>query len=146
MIVADEAAMLALGTALGRVAQAGDVLALDGPLGAGKTVLARGILRGLGHHGEVPSPTFPIVLQYDPPAVRLPVWHADLYRIEGPDELAELGLDEAEAGVLIAEWPDRLPPRLLGRALRLAIAVEGEGARRLTPALPPAWEARWPLR
>ena len=92
MTVVDEAAMLAVGAALGEVARAGDVIALEGPLGAGKTVLARGILRGLGHEGEVPSPTFPIVLLYEPPALRLPVWHADLYRVERPNELFELGL------------------------------------------------------
>src|SRR5687767_7678536 len=106
----DPPATEAFGAALAAMLRPGDVVALSGPLGAGKTTLARGILRGLGHGGEVPSPTFNIVVTYEPPDVRLPAWHVDLYRIELAGELEELGLDEALAeGALIVEWPERFP-------------------------------------
>lgn len=85
----------------------GDVVALTGGLGAGKTTLARAIIAGLGHEGEVPSPSFAIIEPYDPPAVRLPLVHADFYRLNHPDEAQEIGLDDyREGAVLIAEWPD----------------------------------------
>jgi tRNA threonylcarbamoyladenosine biosynthesis protein TsaE len=142
----DEAATEALGAALARVLAPGDTIALYGPLGAGKTTLARGLLRGLGHAGDVASPTFPIVQAYDPPDTRIPLWHVDLYRIEHPSELDEIGLDEArgEAALLI-EWPERLPA-LWADALRLTLVVEPGGARALTSQVPPAWGGRWPPR
>jgi len=85
----------------------GDVLALEGTLGAGKTTLARALLEALGHEGDVPSPSFTIIETYDPPGVRLPVVHADFYRLEDPSEAEEIGLDDYRCGaVLIAEWPD----------------------------------------
>lgn len=85
----------------------GDVVALTGGLGAGKTTLARAIIAALGHKGEVPSPTFTIVETYDPPSVSLPLVHADFYRLERPQEAEELGLDDYRDGaVLIAEWPE----------------------------------------
>ncbi len=140
----DPSATERFGATLAEGLRAGDSIALFGPLGAGKTTLARGILRGLGHEGEVQSPTFPIVLNYDPPDTRLPVWHVDLYRIEDPAELDELGLDEArQEGVLLIEWPERLP-RLWGDMLRLTIAPVGDDRRALTAEIPPAWEDRWP--
>lgn len=87
--------------------KAGDVVALTGGLGAGKTTLARGILRGLGHDGEVPSPTFTIIETYDPPTVSVPVAHADFYRLKDPSEAEEIGLDDYRCdAVLLAEWPD----------------------------------------
>ncbi|WP_370631625.1 tRNA (adenosine(37)-N6)-threonylcarbamoyltransferase complex ATPase subunit type 1 TsaE [Novosphingobium sp. FKTRR1] len=87
--------------------RAGDVVALTGTLGAGKTTLARAVIRALGHEGEVPSPSFAIIEPYDPPQVRLPVIHADFYRLKDPAELAEIGLDDyREGAALIAEWPD----------------------------------------
>jgi tRNA threonylcarbamoyladenosine biosynthesis protein TsaE len=142
----DEAATEALGAALARVLAPGDTIALYGTLGAGKTTLARGLLRALGHSGDVASPTFPIVQAYEPPDTRIPVWHVDLYRIEHPSELDEIGLDEArgEAALLI-EWPERLPA-LWADALRLTLVVEPGGARALTSQVPPAWGARWPPR
>ena len=140
-----EHATEALGRRLARVLQAGDVVALSGDLGAGKTVLARGILRGLGFDGDVASPTFPIVIPYD--ALNPPAWHVDLYRIEEPGEIAELGLDEALAdGVLIIEWPERVGADLWPHALRLGLSREGEGARALTAQVPAAWGERWPPR
>ena len=135
----------ALGRRLAGELRAGDVVALFGDLGAGKTSLARGILAGLGHGGEVASPTFPIVIPYE--TLALPVWHVDLYRIEDPRELDELALDEAlQDGALIVEWPERMGPALWPHSLRLTLNREGEGARALTAEVPAAWEARWPPR
>jgi tRNA threonylcarbamoyladenosine biosynthesis protein TsaE len=123
----------------------GDAVALFGDLGAGKTTLARGVLRGLGFAGEVASPTFPIVIPYDGLAV--PILHVDLYRIEAEAELDELALDEARDGAaLLIEWPERLGSRLWDDVLRLTLARRGEGARALTGEAPAAWGGRWPLR
>ncbi|KHL25842.1 ATPase [Croceibacterium mercuriale] len=103
----DEAATRALGQRIAAVLRADDVVALTGGLGAGKTTLARAIIAAAGHLGEVPSPTFTIVETYDPPNVRLPLVHADFYRLRSPDEAAEIGLDDYRTGAaLIAEWPD----------------------------------------
>ena len=105
--LSDIAAMSRLGDQIAAHLRPGDVIALSGELGAGKTTLARAILFALGHHGEVPSPSFAIVETYDPPGLRLPVVHADFYRIADPAELPELGLDELREGaVLLAEWPE----------------------------------------
>ena len=104
----DLAATEELGARIAELLRPGDVVALGGGLGAGKTTLARAILEALGHCGEVPSPTFTIVETYDPPATRLPVVHADFYRLESPREVDELGLDDYRQGAaLIAEWPDQ---------------------------------------
>ena len=141
----DPASTEMLGVRLGGQLRPGDAVALFGDLGAGKTTLSRGILYGLGFSGEVASPTFPIVLAYDPPDVRLPLWHVDLYRIEDPQELEELALDEAKLdGALILEWPERLGSALWPDALRLHLSIAGEGVRALTATVPPAWEGRWP--
>lgn len=147
MILASAAEAHAFGARLGGGLRAGDVIALAGALGAGKTTLARGILAGAGLAGEATSPTFPIVIAYAPPELRLPVWHVDLYRIEVADELDELGLDDAltDAALLI-EWPERLGTRLWPDALRLALATDANGGRRLTADVPAAWETRWPPR
>ncbi len=140
-------AMEAAGFDLAGQLRAGDIVALTGNLGAGKTTLARGILRGLGHEGEVPSPSFAIVQPYEPPAVRLPLAHVDLYRLEEDGEVAELGLDDwLQDGALVVEWPARLGPAMLRDALAIDIGVEDDGARVLTVAVPGAWEGRWPIR
>ena len=144
MILDDEAATAALGAALAAAVHPGDVIVLSGPLGVGKTALARGLLSALGHVGEVPSPTFAIVQPYD--ALPVPVWHADLYRIEHPDELAEIGLDCTDDGLLLVEWPERAGAGAWPQALRLTLDFADDGARRLTADAPPAWEGRWPLR
>ncbi|MCW1402682.1 tRNA (adenosine(37)-N6)-threonylcarbamoyltransferase complex ATPase subunit type 1 TsaE [Novosphingobium sp. MW5] len=103
----DLAAMDRFGRAIAAQLRAGDVVALSGGLGAGKTTLARAIIAGLGHEGEVPSPSFAIIETYDPPALRLPLVHADFYRLDDPREAEELGLDDyREGAALIAEWPD----------------------------------------
>jgi tRNA threonylcarbamoyladenosine biosynthesis protein TsaE len=142
--IADEAAMLAFGARLAALLQPGDVIALEGGLGAGKTTLARGLIAALGFADEVPSPSFAIVQPYDPPAVSLPVAHVDLYRLEGPQDARELALDDyLEDGALVIEWPERLGDRLWGQALRLRIADGPNGARRLTALVPDAWKDRW---
>jgi tRNA threonylcarbamoyladenosine biosynthesis protein TsaE len=103
----DAAATTRLGAAIAAALRVGDVVALSGGLGAGKTTLARAIIAALGYRGEVPSPSFAIIESYDPPALRLPVVHADFYRLAQPAEVEELGLDDSRAhAVLIAEWPD----------------------------------------
>lgn len=135
----------ALGHALADRIQVGDVIALFGDLGAGKTTFTRGLLGGLGFEGEVGSPTFPIVQVYDD--VKVPLWHVDLYRIEDPAELEELALDEARQDyVLVIEWPERLGAGLWADALRLRLVVGEAGARSLTAHVPAAWEGRWPPR
>lgn len=145
MILADEAATLALGARLARAVRAGDVIALSGGLGAGKTTLARGLLGALGLTGEAPSPTFAIVQTYAPPETRLPVAHIDLYRIEHPEEAEELGLDDLRSDhLLLVEWPERLGAGDWDDALRLSIEHAPDGGRRLTAEVPPSWEARWP--
>ena len=99
--------MQRLGEAIATELRAGDVVALSGGLGAGKTTLARAIIAALGHTGEVPSPSFAIVEVYDPPHLRLPVVHADFYRLERAEEAEGIGLDDYREGrALIAEWPE----------------------------------------
>jgi tRNA threonylcarbamoyladenosine biosynthesis protein TsaE len=140
----DEAATFALGVALGGTLRAGDVVTLSGPLGAGKTSLVRGMLAALGFAGEAPSPSFALVIAYEPPDVLLPLWHVDLYRIESPAEIVELGLDDARADSALAiEWPELADEDAWPDALKLAIAPDGAG-RRLTWSAPAAWQGRWP--
>lgn len=144
MILPDAAATEALGRRLATLVRAGDVVALTGPLGAGKTSIARGILAELGLAGEAPSPSFAIVQPYAPPEVRLPVLHVDLYRLDDRQEVEELGLeDERGEGLLLVEWPERAG-NAWPEALRLTLAMEADGTRRLTAAVPLAWKARWP--
>lgn len=103
----DLAAMDRFGLAIAAALRPGDVVALSGGLGAGKTTLARAIIAALGHGGEIPSPSFAIVELYEPPAVRLPLVHADFYRLAHPAEAEEIGLDDYRQGAaLIAEWPE----------------------------------------
>lgn len=145
--LADAAATASLGARLATLLRAGDVVALFGDLGAGKTSLARGTLAALGLAEEAPSPTFAIVQPYAPPEVSLPVAHIDLYRLDSPEDADELGLDELrEDGALLIEWPERLGASLWADALHLRLEPDGAGGRRLTWAAPAAWEARWPPR
>ena len=143
MILADEEQSAALGGKLAAAARPGDVIALTGPLGVGKTAFARGFLAGAGHAGEVPSPTFAIVQPYE--HLDPPVWHVDLYRIEDPSEIEELGLDAAADAVLIIEWPERAGD-LWPEALTLTLEFGPDGTRILTAKVPPSWEGRWPPR
>lgn len=133
-----------LGAAIAKRLRTGDVVGLSGALGAGKTTLARAILEALGLQGEAPSPSFAIVQPYDPPEVALPILHVDLYRIEHPDEIEELGLFEDIAHrALLVEWPERMGARTPPEMLRLMIELVGDDRRRLTATVPPAWEGRW---
>ena len=135
-----------IGALIGATLVPGDVVLLSGDLGAGKTTLARAMLKAQGLAGEAPSPTFAIVQPYAPPEVDLPVAHVDLYRIEEEDELIELGLDDyLHDGALLIEWPERLGTQGWPEALALRISGAGD-ARVLTADVPAAWEARWPLR
>jgi tRNA threonylcarbamoyladenosine biosynthesis protein TsaE len=125
----DLGAMAAFGARIAGRLRPGDVVALSGGLGAGKTTLARGIIAALGHEGEVPSPTFTIVEVYD--NLRPPLVHADFYRLERPGEADELGLDDyREGAALLAEWPERVGGFVTEPGC-LAIALEsaGEGRR-----------------
>ncbi len=144
MKLADAAATAAVGARLAPCLRVGDIVTLEGPLSAGKTTLVRGLIAALGHDGEVPSPSFAIVQPYE--ALRPPLWHVDLYRIEHPRELAELGLDDIqEIGVLLIEWPGRAGHGAWPDALALSLGVEPDGSRALTAVVPAAWEGRWPL-
>lgn len=143
MTLADAAATEALGARLALLAGPGDVITLTGPLGAGKTSIARGLLAALGLEGEAPSPSFAIVQPYAPPEVSMPVLHVDLYRIDELDEIEELGLDEALSdSLLVVEWPERAPG-MWPEALALALTIEPDGTRALTAQVPAAWKARW---
>src|SRR6478735_3873254 len=142
MILEDEAATARLGAALAGVARSGDVIALSGPLGVGKTALARAFIGTLGHDGDVPSPSFAIVQPYE--ALDPAVWHVDLYRIEAPSEIEELGLDSAADAVLLVEWPERAGDNAWNGALFLSLNFGPNGDRILTARVPPSWEGRWP--
>jgi len=144
VILATEEDTVAIGERIAARARGGDVIALSGPLGVGKTTLVRGFLAGLGHADEVPSPSFAIVQPYE--ALDTPAWHVDLYRLEDRSELAELGLDDTGDAVLLVEWPERAGDDAWPEALRLSLDFAQAGARRLTAQVPPAWEGRWPPR
>lgn len=125
----DAAATEALGASLATVLAPGDALYLFGDLGAGKTTLARGLVAAWAGIGEdAPSPTYTLVQTYDGPRGEL--WHFDLYRLESPDDAAELGLDEAlGSGVAVIEWPERLGGWAPTDRLELRLAMDGEGRR-----------------
>ena len=124
--LADEAGTAALGTRLARLARPGDVIALYGDLGAGKTTLARALIRTLAGPGtEAPSPTFTLAQTYATPG--LPIWHFDLYRLEDPGEARELGLEEAVDGLALIEWPERLGRDLPRMRLEVRLSFDGSG-------------------
>lgn len=133
-------AMTRLGRALARHLGGGDLVTLTGDLGAGKSHLARAIIRA--HLGEddadVPSPTYTLVNVYDTPRVQ--IWHADLYRLGDADDLLELGLEDAIGDVLtLVEWPDRWPD-LPARRLEIAITPDGDGRRLVLTGRGPNWD------
>jgi len=146
--LADEAATADLARRLAPSLKPGDVIALRGDLGAGKTSFARALIRALsgadGADREVPSPTFTLVQSYDTPRTR--VHHFDLYRIVSPDELTEIGWDEALAdGIVLVEWPERADSLLPDRRLDIALAFgAGTETRRATLRPQGGWMADHP--
>ncbi len=124
--LANEAATQTLGAALAAILRPGDALCLTGPLGAGKSTLARALIRALTTpNEEVPSPTFTLVQFYQTTAFALA--HFDLYRLSDPDEAYEIGLDEAlDDGVALIEWPQRLEGRLPANRLDIDIALDDD--------------------
>ena len=130
----DEAATARLGAVLAAELKPGEAICLTGPLGAGKSTLARALIRALTTPTEdVPSPTFTLVQSYDLPAGA--AHHFDLYRLDGPAGLDELGWDEALEGIVLVEWPDRLGALAPADALRITLepgAAEDARIARLT--------------
>ncbi len=132
----------ALGARLGGRLRAGDVVALVGPLGSGKTVLARGIALGAGATGYIASPSFVLIREYDGP---IRIYHIDLYRLERRDEIAYLGLEDLVGGdgIAVVEWADRAPWLLPPDHLCVACGVaQGDQTRVFTLTIPPSMRDR----
>ncbi len=129
LALADEGATARLGAALAPILAPGDWVTLAGPLGAGKTALARAILRARldAPTLEVPSPSYTLVNAYA--GAGSEVWHADLYRLSGAEEARELGLEGAGPAILLVEWPDRLGADLPPRRLEVSLARPESGGR-----------------
>ncbi len=139
----DEAATARLGASLASALRPGEAICLTGPLGAGKSTLARALVRTLTHPDEdVPSPTFTLVQFYETAA--FPLAHFDLYRLTGADEAFEIGLDEAlDEGAALIEWPQRLEGRLPPDRLDIEISLEDGGETRRARLTPHgAWKGR----
>jgi tRNA threonylcarbamoyladenosine biosynthesis protein TsaE len=128
-----EAEMCKVGETIAAELQAGDWIAIDAPLGAGKTVLCTGILRGLGFLGEVASPSYAIVLQYEAPDVQIPVQHADLYRLHSADEIEEIGLQDCRADcITLVEWAKNGGNNFGNPTYRIVIALMDDGIRHIS--------------
>ncbi len=141
--LADEGATAHLGKTLAALACPGDVIALFGGLGAGKSVLARAFVQALcGANTDVPSPTYTLVQSYEAPGFE--IIHADLYRLHGPEDIEPLGLYEHfDTAVTLIEWPQKLGPLMPAERLELALAFNGPGGRMAhLRGFGPRWEAR----
>lgn len=128
--VHSEAQMAEAAIRVGRVLKSGDVILLEGDIGAGKSFFARAMIQSLQESPEdVPSPTFTLVQTYDTRAGE--IWHADLYRLSDPDEIVELGLTEAfETAICLIEWPDRLADLAPDSAVCMSLTVDHDGEAR----------------
>ncbi|HSD49141.1 MAG TPA: tRNA (adenosine(37)-N6)-threonylcarbamoyltransferase complex ATPase subunit type 1 TsaE [Actinomycetota bacterium] len=134
----------AIGEAVAPLLSRGDAIALTGELGAGKTTFAQGIARGLGFPGHVVSPTFTLVREYR--SGRLPIVHADVYRLERVQEVVDLELEaSAEDGVLLVEWGDAVEALLPGGHLVVELTVPGDGEERAVELRTEGtgWLPRW---
>ena len=142
MILPDEQATRDIGAQLARVARSGDVITLSGPLGVGKTAVARGFIEALGHSKEVPSPSFALVQPYE--RLDPPVWHFDLYRLDSPEDAYELGIEDAFAeGIALIEWPERLGRLMTREHLGVALAPGADETSRVATLTPsPSWAGR----
>ncbi len=129
-LLPDEAATAQLASHLARLLRCGDVVLLTGDLGAGKTAFCRALIRSMADAAlDVPSPTFTLVQTYETDHATL--WHFDLYRLSGPEEMEELGWDEArEDGVCLVEWPDRLGPLTPIDRLDVSLVIAADGLAR----------------
>ncbi|WP_395073467.1 tRNA (adenosine(37)-N6)-threonylcarbamoyltransferase complex ATPase subunit type 1 TsaE [Hyphococcus sp.] len=138
--LADELATRVLGAGLAPVLRDGDIVCLEGDLGAGKSTIARAIIGALTDVSDAPSPTFTLVETYE--ADKFNLWHFDLYRLDAASDVWELGLEEAlDNGVLLVEWPDRIAGLLPNSAL--TISLDLAGAARLAKI---SGDARWQER
>ena len=119
----------------------GDVICLKGDLGAGKTTFTRGLIRALcGPETEVPSPTYTLVQTY--PAPEFVIWHFDLYRLEHPDEVFELGWTETATGVAIIEWPERAESHIPANQLTVRLEWVGDGRKAILEPHGEDWQTR----
>lgn len=131
----DDAATRALGAALGATVRRGDIVCLSGPLGAGKTTLARGVIGRLTGAEDAPSPTFPLVETYR--AATFDLWHFDLYRLETASDVYELGIEDAFAsGACLIEWPERIADLIPDDALLIRLDLDGGGRKAIIDASP----------
>ena len=136
----DEKSTQDFGARLGDVLVPGDAVCLTGNLGAGKSTLARGMIKSLAGADEAPSPTFTFVETYE--TERFLLWHFDFYRLERPDDVWELGYEEAlEDGVLVIEWPERIGDLAPPDALEIRLEIEGKGRKAIVSASD-SWRSR----
>ncbi len=145
LVLTSEPETVALGARIAEMLRPGDMVGLAGNLGAGKTTLARALVRHLLPGEEVPSPTFTLVQIYD--VRQFKIWHADLYRVKARSELRELGFEEAlEDGVLLVEWPDRMAEDLPEDRLDVILEVDdGAEDRRVKLIGRGSWASRMKL-
>jgi len=137
-----------LAARIAKCLRVGDIVALKGPLGAGKTTLARYVIQGLGWmESEIPSPTFTLAQEYD--FSKFTLWHFDMYRLEAPEDAFEIGVEEAFAtGVSLIEWPERLGGYLPLQRLDVTLSFrddagrDDEGARQVELSVESAWADR----